>query len=185
MYNFLFNTVSEASTIILNARWRYQKHSTKFEGYIGKKIWIVWHLEMKNWRYLPSNNELSISHENFWDEKKYIEKLIKWASCVSYRYCIRLAILFWAFFFEYNGKIHHSFRLERNWWWGWAFRTSNCYNTTRIWIIPHVIKKKIFEKIQKIDSNMHCYVSKNIQNHPSNVGEYVGKKIEIMRHIEM
>ena len=56
MYNFLFNTVWEASKIILKARWRYQKHSTKFGGYIGKKIWIVRHLEMKNWRKMTKNN---------------------------------------------------------------------------------------------------------------------------------
>ena len=56
MLNFLFNTVSEASKIILKARWRYQKHSTKFGGYIGKKIWIVRHLGMKNWRKMTKNN---------------------------------------------------------------------------------------------------------------------------------
>ena len=41
------------------------------------------------------------------------------------------------------------------------------------------------KKNRKIDSNMHFFVSKNIQNHSSNIVEYVGKKSEIMRHIEM
>ena len=68
MYNFLFNIVSEASKIILNARWRYQKHSTKFGGYIGKKIWIVRHLEMKNWRKMTKNNA-------FKNEKSLLEVL--------------------------------------------------------------------------------------------------------------
>ena len=56
MLNLLFNSVSEASKIILKARWRYQKHSTKCGGYIGKKIWIVRHLEMKNWMKMTKNN---------------------------------------------------------------------------------------------------------------------------------
>ena len=37
MFNFLFETVSEASKIILNARCRYQKYSTKLGEYVGKK----------------------------------------------------------------------------------------------------------------------------------------------------
>ena len=56
MLNFLFNCVAEASKIILNARWRYQKYCTKFVVYVGKKNWIVRHVEIKNWRKMTTKN---------------------------------------------------------------------------------------------------------------------------------
>ena len=123
MYNLLFNSVSEASKIILKARWRYQKHSTKFGGYIGKKIWIVRHLEMKNWRKMTKNNA-------FKNEKLLLEVLKK----------VRTVWIMW------------------------------------------------IQKFWKKSKNRFKYAFlrlKNIQNHSSNIGEYVGKQIEIMRHIEM
>ena len=49
---------------------------------------------------------------------------------------------------------------------------------------PRSSWKKI-KKFQNIDSNMHFYLSKSIQNHSSNIVEYVGKKSDVMRHTEM
>ena len=63
MFTFLFNTVAEASKIILNAGWRYQKYSTTVGGYVGKKIWIMRYVEMNNWRKLTKKIVSKIKNE--------------------------------------------------------------------------------------------------------------------------
>ena len=127
MFNSLFNTVSEASKIIMVARWGYQKYSTKLGGYVDKKIWIVRHVEMKNWRKMTKKNA-------FKNEKSL------------------LAVLTTQMFNFLFKTVSEASKIILNARWRYQKYSTKLggYVYKKIWIVRHVEMKKMKENDKKM-----------------------------------